>query len=233
MKLTRHAIGLLAGGLLATAALSATAVTASLGGFSATVTDANGAAGSGTLLLSESHGSTTCISTGTGTASSSSISTNDNTTCPIQVFGGTSASNLEPGGTPVSTILTLSNPGSLPGSSLTLAPGTCTATGNASPGGATNTYFGTDTLGFCGKVDLTIEAGSGTSATCIFPVASTAPCATPSSAGTLASLASSTLAGIASGATATYTFSVSIDTSATNADQGLSAALPLTWTLNQ
>jgi hypothetical protein len=215
-------------------ALTSVALTAAFGGFSAAVTNNSQAAGSGTLLLQEAQGSTVCISTGSGTTPSSSISSNANTTCPVSLFGST---NLEPGQTAVSATVTLSNPGTLAGSSLTLAPGTCTAGDNTTPGGISNTYFGTDTSGFCGKIDVTIEndTTSGSPA-CVYPSASSAACPAPSASGTLASLVSGgpiSLPGIASHGTATYKVSVTLDSSATNADQGLLATLPITFTLNQ
>lgn len=229
-KPRRGMIGLLGVGLLASGALAATAATTSLGGFGATVTDNGAATGSGTLLLQEGVGSTVCVSTGTGTTSSSSISTNDNTICPASLFAST---NLEPGGPSASATVTLTNPGTLAGSLLTLVPGSCSATGNAAPGGIANTYFGTDVAGFCGKVDVTVENDTSSPPACVFPTASTSACATPSSAGTLASLASETLPGLASHGNATYKVAIALDPSATNADQGLLATVPLTWTLNQ
>lgn len=222
-------IGVVAAGALASAALAATAMSASLGGFSATVTNNANTAGSGTLLLQEGVGSTVCISTGTGTSSSSSISTNDNTSCPLSLFAGT---NLEPGGPIASATVTLTNPGTLQGSSLTLTPGACSAGDNTSPGGISNSYFGTDTSGFCGKVDVTVENDTSTPA-CVFPSQSSSACPAPSSAGTLAALTSETLPGLASHASATYKVTVGLDASATNADQGLVATVPLTWTLDQ
>ena len=216
--------------LVATGTLAATATSISLGGFSAAVTDNANVAGSGTLLLQEGVGSTVCLSTGTGTTASAAISTNDNATCPASLFAST---NLEPGGTTASATVVLKNPGSLAGSVLSLTPGTCTATDNTSPGGLSNTYFGTDAAGFCGKLDVTIENDTGTTTACVFPTASTSPCPAPSAAGTLAGLVSETLPGLAAGGQATYTVVVGLDSSATNADQGLLATVPLTWTLNQ
>ena len=216
--------------LVASGALAATGASISLGGFSAAVTDNANAAGSGTLLLQEGVGSTICLSTGTGTTPSTAISSNDNATCPASLFSST---NLEPGGTTASATVVLKNPGSLAGSVLSLTPGTCTATDNTSPGGLSNTYFGTDAAGFCGKLDVTIENDTGTTTACVFPTASTSPCPAPSAAGTLAGLVSETLPGLAAGGQATYTVVVGLDSSATNADQGLLATVPLTWTLNQ
>lgn len=235
MGLSRHIVGLLGVGVAASAALAATGFTA-LGGFSATVENNSGAAGSGTLLLSEGSSGVTCISTGSGTTSSTSITSNDNPTCPINLFSDT---NLEPLGSPngatQSATVTLTNPGSLPGSTLSLTPGSCTVSNNTSPGGNANTYFGTDTSGFCGLLDITIEndTTSGSPA-CVFPAGSGA-CPTPTSAHTLASLTSFTgLPGLAAnGGTATYKVTIGLDSAATNADQGLLATVPLTWTLAQ
>jgi hypothetical protein len=54
----------------------------------------------------------------------------------------------------------------------------------------------------------------------------------------LATLASQTLSSpglsnLAAGATSTYVITVQLDSSATNADQGLTATLLLTWGLSQ
>jgi len=232
MKVTHRQLTVVGASLLATAILSTAALTSSLGGFSAVVANQDGQAGSGTLLLTEGVGSTTCISTGTGTSNSSSVSTNANLTCPAEIFG-TNGTNLEPGGTATSATLTLSNPGTIAGSTLTLTPGTCSVTDNTDPGGIANTYFGTAGSAFCNELDITIESGSGSTASCIFPEASSTPCGPPSAAGTLGDLATTTLPGIAAGGSATYTLSLALDSSATNSDQGLEATLPVTFTLNQ
>ena len=225
--MSRRIMAIMGCGLLATAALSLTGFTA-LGGFSATVENNAGSTGSGTLLLQEGVGSTICISTGTGTTSSTAITGNDNATCPIDLFND---SNLDPGATE-STTVTLTNPGTLTGSSLALDPGTCTQSDNSSPGGTSNTYYGTDT-DFCGELDVTIE-DDGTS-TCVFP-ASGSPCGAPSSSGTLDSLAGADqtgLPGLGAGDSTTYTVTIGLDSGATNADQGLLATVPLTWVLSQ
>ena len=230
MRAARGVIGVLAAGAAASAALLAAVAPWSLGGFNATVTNNAGAPGSGTLLLQEGVGSTVCISTGSGTSSSSSISTNDNSTCPISLFAST---DLAPGSVPAAATVTLTNPGSLNASSLTLTPGACVAGDNTLPGGLVNTYFGTDTSGFCGKVDVAVENDTGSTPNCVFPSVTTSACPAPSSSGTLANLASATLPGLGSHASAIYKITVELDPTATNADQGLQATVPLTWTLNQ
>ena len=239
MRLNRAALWPVGASLLATLALAAMAVPSALGGFSATIASSGGSAGSGTLLLQEGLGATICISTGNGTSSSSSIVANDNSNCPLDLFASTNLapydSTATPGspGSAASATVHLTNAGSLAGSSLTLTPGHCTVGDNLSPGGISNTYFGTDTAGFCGKIDATIENDTGGKAQCVFPSASTSACPAPSASGNLANLATETLPALASHASATYTVTVALDPSATNADQGLLATVPLTWTLNQ
>jgi hypothetical protein len=232
MGFSRRMLCLCSFGALGSVAIAATGFTA-LGGFNATVGNNAGTAGSGTLVLQEGVGSTDCISTGSGTTTSATVTAaNDNSTCPASIFGGAGVDNLEPGGTPVSATVTLENLGSLGGSSLTLTPSSCTVSDNTSPAGTSNTYFGSDTSGFCGEVDVTIENDTG-SAACVFPVSSSSACGAPSTAGNLANLSSATLPGIAAGATATYKITVALSSAATNADQGLLATVPLTWTLAQ
>ena len=80
--------------------------------------------------------------------------------------------------------------------------------------------------GFCGKVDVTIaNTTSGATDQCAYPTLA-GSCPAPSSAETLASLASQTLStpalsALAAGGSATYVITVQLDASATNADQGL------------
>ncbi|MHB8244738.1 MAG: hypothetical protein ACYDGN_05165 [Acidimicrobiales bacterium] len=215
------AVGLAA---LGVTALLATSLTAALGGFTATVVNPNtNGVATGTLMLSEGNGVTTCLSTGT------TISTNSSTCTTIDNFG--SLTNAKVGDTS-SVTLTMENSGSIAASSLTLTPGACTAVGNL----LTAPYAGTDTAGFCGVVDVTIQQVGATTA-CVYPASTSAPCpSTPTSAGTLAGLGGTspfTLPGLAAGATVQYTVTVLIDSAATNADQGLAATVPLTWELAQ
>ncbi len=202
----------------------ATTLTATLGGFTATVANPNNnGVATGTLLLSEGNGTTTCLST-----AADAISTNSSTCKTIDDFG--SLTNAKVGDTSTVT-LTMKNYGSIAASSLTLTPGGCTAVAN--PG--TSPYAGTDTSGFCGVVDVTVQQTGATS--CVYPHSSTAVCpTTPTSAGTLAGLGGSsafTLPGLAAGASESYVVTVLIDSSATNADQGLAATVSLTWELAQ
>ena len=72
---------------------------------------------------------------------------------------------------------------------------------------------------------------------CVYPTL-VGSCPAPSSADTLASLASQTfstpaLSPLAAGGSATYVITVQLDAGATNADQGLTATIPLTWSITQ
>jgi hypothetical protein len=219
----RHSVVL--AGLLGTTVLAVTAGL-SLGGFSAGITNPNNNFSSGTVVLKEAAGATSCFSTGAGTTVTASNTANCTT---IDDFGG--AINQGPG-SPVNTqVLNLSNVGTINGATFTVAPSACTA------GAAANTapYAGTDTAGFCGKVDVTIQNDTTGTPSCVYPAGAGA-CPALASTKTLATLgASPTLAlgALAAGSTDTFTVKTQIDAAATNIDQGLAASVPFTWTLNQ
>ena len=201
----------------------ATSVYTALGGFSATITNNGNAYSSGTLLLTESQGATSCIST----ANPGSMTTNANTCAGINLFGNPVQTNGESGGTPSTSTVTVKNVGTLNGTTLTLTPAGCSATANTK----TTPYAGSDTTGFCSKVDITIFDGTN----CVYPV-KTGACPALSNTNTLQTLALGgplTLSALNAGASASYTFTVQLDPSVTNADQGPTATENLAWTLNQ
>lgn len=141
----------LAAGVLGAAAL-AMGTTASLGGFTASITNTGDKAQTGDLIMQEATTptggtTTTCLSTGTGTA----ITTNANAACAANKFGA--LTNSVPGATSASVVV-VTNQGSLPAATFTLGAAGCVATGTAPPG-ATATNVGSDTAGFCSKVDVT------------------------------------------------------------------------------
>jgi hypothetical protein len=210
-------------GLLGTAVFAVTAGL-SLGGFSAGITNPNNNFSSGTVVLKEAAGATTCFSTGAGTT----VNAANTAACTtIDDFGG--PINQGPGSAVQTQTLNLSNVGTINGATFTVAPSACTS------GAAANTapYIGTD-LAFCGKVDVTIENDTGTPK-CVYPVLAVA-CPALSSANTLTGLGGAgtlSLGALAAGATDTLVVKTQIDSSVNNADQGLSATVPFTWTLNQ
>jgi len=218
----------------ALAAVAALGMTTSLtlGGFSASISNSASTFSSATVQLEESNGSTTCYSTGTGTGGSV-VAANSNTTCTINGLIGTL--DQVPGGTALTTTLTFTNVGNHAVTVATLVMGTCT---QATASDA-NAYVGSD-ASFCNKVDVTI-ANSTTGATdkCVYPTQA-AVCPALANTSNLALLASQTFNAvplslpIPAGATAIYVVTVQLDNGvATNADQGLTATLPFTWSIAQ
>ncbi len=104
-----------------------------------------------------------------------------------------------------------------------------------------NGYVGTDLTGntFCNKVDVTISnITPGATYKCVFPAQTTACPALGTTNDTLAALANQQfsvppLSSIPAGSIATYQVDVQVDSSATNADQGLAAVVPFSWAISQ
>ena len=195
---------------LVAASLVALTMSGTLSAFSASITNSQNSAATGTLLMEETGpGPTTCTS-----SSGSTVSTaNANASCSsINKFGGSTL--MKPGAT-VSTDVTIKNTGSLAASTFTLLPaGTCARGTNGSPNGTA-----TD---ICAKMSVVIT--TGTAKTQVF-------------SGTLAALGTATAASftnfpgsVAPGASVPFTFAVTLDSGATNDYQGLTASVPLTWT---
>jgi len=187
-----------------------------ISGFTASITNSVNTVGSGSLIMTETSGAFTCVSSG-------SVVTSNTATCStINKYGGSTSAVP---GTAISTTVTIADSGSLAANTFTLTAGSCTQSNNGS-------FNGTD-ASFCGKVDVTIQESGKTA--CVFPASATTACpATPTSAGTLASLAGSspalTPSTVAAGASRTFVITVMLDgAAATNADQGLLASQPLTW----
>lgn len=211
-------------GAVASLAL-ASATMFALGGFTATIANTGPGFASGTVVLQEAVGgsATTCFSTTTN-----QITTNSNNCTTINLFG---TGNADPGTTNAATV-TLTNVGTINASTFTLTPGACTAAANT----ATAPYYGSDTTGFCGLVDVTIEnTTTAGSPTCVYP-ATTGACPAPSSTYTLKTLAANgpvSLGSLAAGSADTFVITSELDPSATNADQGLAATANATWELSQ
>lgn len=204
-----------------TAAAVGVGTMGALGAFNATITQ-NGTFASGTIILKENGSSNNCYSA--GEASGSILGGNSYDCTSIDVFGAPTV-QLSGGGANTQT-LTFTNDGSAGASSFTVAPGSCSAAGLGS-------YYGGDSSGFCGKVDVTIGNGA---AICYYPAQSSA-CPAPSSSDTLSGLAGESAitigSGLAAGASDTVVVDTALDGSATGADMGLEATQGFTWTLNQ
>jgi hypothetical protein len=203
-------------------------LTAALGGFNAAITNPTNTFSSGTIFLKEVANATTCYSTASGTV----ISSNANSGCATNLFAD--PGNNAPGSTAVSSSVVLSNIGTIAASSFTMTISACTAAANS----ATSPYSGSDTAGYCGKVDVTVAQGTGATATCLIgTLAGTGGCQAPTSANTLATLVShgafSLGAMAALTGSTTLTITEQLDTSATNSDQGLTATVPVAFLLSQ
>ncbi len=229
MPISRKMTGGFAGLVAALAAVLALTSTASVSfaGFSAQIVNSNNTFSAGTMQLQETSGAINCYSTGTG--GGGTVGTNSATCATINKLVGTL--DQVPAGSPLTTTITMKNNGTIAATLESLGFGSCTAAAASDA----NSYVGSDTSGFCGKVDFSV----GISGKCLYPANAAASCpATPSSSGTLsgaATLGSITQAStpgmtvLAAGATQAYTFTVMLDSSATNADQGLAASMQMTW----
>lgn len=201
-------------------------VAGSLSGFSASITNNSNTVASGTLTMSE---------TGVSGVGGTSTCDSPDATCALNKFGGqtamvpdtTTLTGTAPNGTiPAGTdtdqnvgVVDITNTGSIPASALTVTGGTCAATSGTG-------------ANLCGVLDVAVYA----SATA--PTAGTASTyGTQVFYGTATTLATETgldvAAPVPAGSSEYLTFVVWIDSSATNADQGLTASEPLTWTLTQ
>jgi hypothetical protein len=233
MRLTRQVLADRRGLAAALAAVVALGLTAgvTLGGFSAAIGNPANSFSSGTIQLKEGVGATSCFSTGSG--SGGTVTAANAGTCPSIDDLGASLDQV-PGGTPVSTTVTLTNVGNSATSGASLVTAACSAAAASDD----DSYVGSDTSGFCGKVDVTVaNTTSGATDACVFPTQAGA-CPALSNTSTLAGLANTTfdtvpMSALASGASATYVITVQLDASATNADQGLTATIPLTWSITQ
>lgn len=192
---------------VAAAALLSVSMSGTLSGFVASITNANNSAASGSLVMEEKSTGTnpvTCLSTDGG-----SVSTNTATCSTINKFGG--STTMIPGQS-VSTAITIKNVGTVAANTFTLTPGaTCSQSVNAAAG------FSGSATDFCSKLNVVISSGG----TNVFT-------------GTAASLAGSAVkslstAPVAPGTSTPFTIAVTLDQSAGNTYQGLSASLPLTW----
>jgi len=202
---------------LAASLLLALATLGTLSGFTASINNDTNSIASGTLLMQEGDGVSTCLSTtGTGAV----IGTNAGTCSSINKFGG--STTAVPGAQSSKTI-TISNVGTTAAGTFTLTPSACTQSAN----GAT---YGTAS-DFCSKVFVTIQQVGATA--CVFPADAAAACpASPTSAGTLTSLASAgalSLGAVNAGANRQYVFTVKLDAAVGNSYQGLAASQPLLW----
>lgn len=192
-------------GVLAAVLLS-TSISGSLAAFTSSIANSTNTAGSGTLIMQEQNAtaSVTCLSTDGG-----SLSTNSATCATINKFGG--STTLVPGQTTTTTV-TITNAGTAPAATFTLTPGTtCTQSTNG-PANGTATDL-------CAQLNLVVT--DTTTSQVVYT-------------GNLSTLAGAAAIPItsppAAGATHSFTFALTLNSTAGNSYQGLQASLPLTWT---
>lgn len=208
------------------AALVVVGVAGSLSGFSANITNSSNTVAAGTLTMSE---------TGVSGVGGTSTCDSPDAACSLDKFGGqtgmvpgtTTLTGSAPSGTiPAGSstdqnigVVEIANTGNITASSLTLSGGTCAA----SSGSGAN---------LCGVLDIAVYA-SATAPT----VGTASSYGTQVFYGTGTALSGesglSVATGIASGSSEYLTFVVWLDSSTPDADEGLTASEPLTWTLTQ
>jgi hypothetical protein len=169
--------------------------------FTASIQNSTNSAATGTLVMQETGTAGTCLSTD----GAKGLSENTATCATINKYGGTTAL-LTPGGAANVTTVTIKNVGTVPATTFSLTPGACTQT---TP--TTTTGSATD---LCAKLHVKITTG----ATTVYDGSADA------------FKTAQTLTALAAGASASYTFTVSLDSTADNTYQGLQASQPLTWT---
>jgi hypothetical protein len=149
-------------------------------------------------------------------ATSAVNGTNQGTCATIDKFGG--SITMVPGVAGPAVTVRITNKGSLTPGTFTLTAGaTCAQSNNPS-----ETVHGT-ALDLCAKLNVTIDNGSSVGTGDIY---------TGTMAG-LAGHAAFSLTALAGGASAEFTFQVTLVGTADNSHQGLKASLPLTWAFVQ
>lgn len=169
--------------------------------FTASIQNNVNSVATGTLVMQETGADATCLSSDGTTG----LSGNAATCASINKYGGT-GTLLTPGGAANVTTVTIKNVGTVAATSFSLAPGACTqSTPTSSTGNATD---------LCAKLHVKITTGATTVYDGTADAFKTAQALTP----------------LGVGASASYTFSVSLDSAADSSYQGLQASQPLTWT---
>ena len=177
-----------------------------LAGFTASINNTTNTTASGSLVMQEQSSASTpvtCLSTDGGT-----VSTNSATCSTINKFGG--STTMVPGQT-VTTSVSIKNVGSAAAATFTITPTALCAQSSV------GTYSGNAT-DLCAKLSVVLT--NTTTSQVVYT-------------GLLSALGTTALnitTPPAAGATNTFTFAVTLASSAGNSYQGLQASVPLTWT---
>lgn len=191
------------------AVILAFSMNSSLAAFTAQIVNTINTAAEGTLIMTETGpapGNVVCTSS---SGTNGNVGTNSANCATINKYGG--STTLVPGQSTNVTV-TITNSGTAPAATFTLAPGTCTQTGTVT-GSATD---------LCTQMGIVITQTVGGTTTTVSPAASTLT----SIAGTTIPLTNP----VAAGASATFTFKVTLPVGSGNSYQGLQANQQLTWT---
>jgi hypothetical protein len=191
------------------AVILAFSMNSSLAAFTAQIVNTVNTAAEGTLIMTETGPGTTPAVCTSSSGTNGNVGTNSANCATINKYGG--STTLVPGQT-TNTTVTITNSGTSPAASFTLAPGTCTQTGTVT-GSATD---------LCTQMGIVITQTVGGTTTTVTPAASTLT----SIAGTTIALANP----VAAGASVTFNFRVTLPVGSGNAYQGLQANQQLTWT---
>jgi hypothetical protein len=140
---------------VASAAVLGFSAVGTVSGFSATINNSNNFATTASLIMKETQGSFTCLST-----DSTTVSSNSSTCSTINKYGGT-ATPLVPGGTPVSTTVNIYNTGTVTPSVFTLTPAACSqSTPSATTGSATDLCSNITLVVTCGATNVPVFSGT-------------------------------------------------------------------------
>lgn len=191
------------------AVVLAFSMNSSLAAFTAQIVNTINTAAEGTLIMTETGpGGTPAVCT-SNSGTNGNVGTNSANCATINKYGG--STTLVPGQS-TNTTVTITNSGTAPAATFTLAPGACTQTG-AVTGSATD---------LCTQMGIVITQTVGGTTTTVTPANST-----------LTSIAGTTIAltnPVAAGATVSFNFRVTLPVGSGNSYQGLQANQQLTWT---
>jgi hypothetical protein len=192
----------IAAGVLATGAI-ALSMNGTLAAFTASITHGSNTAGAATLGMQETGTAGVSGTCNSNDGTAASVAANAASCTTMNLYGA--ATGLVPGGSTTQSVA-IKNTGTAKATTFTLTPGSCTQTAGTVNGGATD---------LCSKMTVAITQ-NGTSVY----------------SGTLAGLNTGgaiTLAALDGGATANYSFTVTLPAGLGNSYQGLTATQSLAW----
>lgn len=201
----------------------ATLTASTIANFNATISNSSNTFQSGTLVLKQNQGATTCLSTGGGVVTDA-----NSATCPSDNLGA--ATGQKPGGTPVTQTVTLVDDGTIDGLTFKIWSAGCSSSDAAS-----ETYHGTGDL--CTVTDLTIY--DLTHSTCVYPQTSGA--CTLTAGKTLSNFAAAhsgsgnavVVTALTAGSSTTFVLTAQLEATAPNSVQGRVATIDFHWYLSQ